>query len=140
MHEQRREPTALERNLDMLDPRAHDDPGGIAKAIDAALVRFQSLRLGLQEAFAHVIVVGGAQQIRCGSGLAPLSQVRTAGMLDGLGFARPFAKPRAVVADVAAQAQPDAVDLADLGSPPGRGVQADEHAVRPAIVLGKVHE
>src|SRR6185369_10254007 len=55
-------------------------------------------------------------------------------------LACPFAEPSIVVADAVFQAQADAVDLADLGAAPRRHVEADQQAMRPAVVLGKIRE
>ena len=61
-------------------------------------------------------------------------------VFDSARLARPLPKPRIVVADAFLQAQADPVDLADLGATPRRHVEADQQAVRPAIVLGEISE
>ena len=45
-----------------------------------------------------------------------------------------------VVANMVVEAKTDTVDLTDFGATPGRQVQTDQQAMRPAIVLRKIDE
>src|SRR6202035_4559221 len=127
--------------LDMLQPGALEISGGVAQAVHAAhigVVAFSALRL--QEAFADMIIGAGALQIFRAADAVALRDALAAAILDGPGLFGPFAKPGVVVADVTLKAKADAVDLPDFGAAPGRHVQADQEAMRPAVVLRKIDE
>src|SRR5262249_57610903 len=69
-----------------------------------------------------------------------MGDARAAALFHGARLARPFAEPGIVVADPAPEAEPDAMDLADLRPAPGSHVEPDQQPVRPAVILRKVGE
>ena len=136
----RRQRCAFVRDFNVLDFRAAYQLRGIAKTIHAALVGGKAIGLGLQKTFTNVVVVRGAKQILRAGGAPPGGNVCAAGVFDLACLARPLGKPGRVVTDFAFQAQADAIDLIDFGAAPRRGIQSDQHAVRPAIIFGEIHE
>ena len=68
------------------------------------------------------------------------SVLMTIFVLDALGFAGPFVKPRRVVAVFAFQAQANAVDFVNFAAAPRRTAKCQQHPVRPAIIAGKITE
>ena len=52
----------------------------------------------------------------------------------------PRVKPGFIIANLVAQAAPDAVDVGNLGAAIGRSAEDDEHFRRPAVVAGIVRE
>ena len=125
----------------MLQPGALEISGGAAQAVHAAHIGVVALlALRLQEAFADVIIGACALQIFRAADAMALRDALAAAILDGPCFFRPFAEPGVVVANVTLKAKADAVDLPDFGATPGRHVQADQQAMRPAVVFRKIHE
>ena len=102
MHIDRRQTGAVVGNFDVLHARPLDVLGGIAKAIDAALIGVVAcLALRLQEALADMIIGAGALQILRAAYRVARGDALAAAVLDGARLARPFAEPGVVVADAA---------------------------------------
>jgi hypothetical protein len=57
----------------------------------------------VQEALAHVVIVGGTQQVGRGAGILAAMGVLAPGLLHGLGQPRPLHEPCAIVAQALAQ-------------------------------------
>ena len=86
----------------MLHARPLDVLGGIAKAVDAALVSVVALlALRLQEALADMIIGAGALQILRAAYRVARGDALAAAILHGARLARPFAEPGVVVTDAA---------------------------------------
>jgi hypothetical protein len=69
-----------------------------------------------------------------------LRDALAAAVLDGAGFFHSFAEPGVVVTNMILEAKTDTVDLPDFGTTPGRHVQTDQQAMRPAVILRKIDE
>ena len=125
----------------MLQARPLDVPGRLAQAVHAAHIGIEPfLALRLQEPLAHVVIGAGALQILRAAQRAAVGDALASAVLDGARLARPFPEPGIVVADAVLQPQPDAIDLADLGAAPRRHVEADQQAMRPAIIFREIGE
>src|SRR5262245_26998307 len=136
-----RQAGAVVGNFDMLHARPLDVFRRVAEANNAARIGVEAFpALWLQEALADVVVGAGAMQIVRAARGETFGDTLPAGVFHLARLARPLQEPRIVIADAVPQAQPDAIDLADLSSAPGSHVEADQQAVRPAVVLGKIRE
>src|SRR5258707_10507501 len=87
-----------------------------------------------------MIIGACALQILRAAGGVALRDALAAAILDAACLFRPFPKPCVIVANVILEAKTDPVDLSDLGATPGRRVQADQQAMRPAVILRKIDE
>ena len=87
-----------------------------------------------------MVIGAGALQVLRAAGRVAFGDAFAAAVFHLARFARPFPEPGVVVADAVLQPQADAVDLADFGAAPRRHVQADQQAVRPAIVFREIGE
>ena len=94
----------------------------------------------MQKARTDVIVVRSAKVIFRRAGSAAIIQQHTPSIFKVLGFRRPFAKPRPVVANARLQPQPNAVHFPDLGSGPRCRIQTDRKSVGPTAIVGKIPE
>lgn len=138
---ERGEARALVWHLDVLDPRTPEVPGRVAKGLDAAPVGREShLALGLKEPLADVIVMRGTQEATRGRRRVSSRESLATHGFYALGHPRPLLEPRPVVAETVAQAVTDAVDLVELTTAPRRRRERQAESVRPAVVLGEVHE
>src|SRR5262245_22216259 len=136
-----RQAGAVVWNFDVVHARPLDVLGGIPEARDAAHIRVEAfLALRLQEALADVVIGAGAMQVLRAACSEPFVDALPSGVFHLARLARPFPKPSIVVAEAVLQAQADTIDLADLGAAPGRHVETDQQAVRPAIIFGKIGE
>jgi hypothetical protein len=98
VHEERRQARALVGNLNVLDPRTAQAARSVAEAVHAARVGGESLDgLGLQEALADVVVVGGSEEIGRGARVLARGGALAADLLQRLRHARPLLEPHAVV-------------------------------------------
>src|SRR6187397_1595107 len=137
----RREARAIVRNFDMLHAWPLDVFRRVPEARNATHIGVESLfALRLQETLADVVIGAGAVQILRAAGGKAFGDAFPPGVFDRPRLACPFAEPSIVVADPLLQAQSYPVDLTDLGPAPRRHVEADQQAVRPAVVLGEIRE
>src|SRR6476660_685256 len=128
-------------DFDVLHARPLDVFRRVPETRNATHVGVEPLfALRLQEAFADVVIGAGAVQILRAARRKSFGDALASAVFDSARLARPLPKPRIVVADAFLQAQADPVNLADLGATPRRHVEADQQAVRPAIVLGEISE
>jgi hypothetical protein len=87
-----------------------------------------------------MIIGAGALEILRAAHRMAFGDAFAAAVLDGARLERPFAKPDVIVADAFLEPQPDAINLADLRTAPGRHVQPDQQTVRPAVIFRKIRE
>ena len=140
MNEDSRERASFVRHFNVFDSRVRGEFRRIPEAVHPAPILFQPLRFRVQEALPHVIVIGCAEEISCRACRVSCGESLASRSLDDLRLARPFAMPGFVIAHARFEPQPDAVHFADLCTAPRGGIESDEQAVRPAIVLGEIHE
>ena len=124
----------------MLNFRSAYQLRGIPKAIYAALIGGKAIGLGLQKALADMVIIGCAKKVLRTRGFAACGDMCTACVLNFACFTRPFVKPRGIVTGFAFETQSDAVNFVDFSASPRRGIQPDQHTVRPAVVFREIHE
>ena len=128
-------------NFDMLHARPLDVFGRVPETRNAAHIGVEPLfALRLQETLTNMVIGAGAVEVLRATRGEAFGDAFAPAVFDRACFTNPFPKPCIVVADTVPQAQADPVDLADLGATPRRHVEADQQAVRPAIVFGEIRE
>ena len=69
-----------------------------------------------------------------------MQEIERAAFADGIDAETLMDQAGEGIANAILEAKTNTVDLPDLGAAPGRHVQADQQAMRPAVILQKIDE